>query len=428
MSLSIKHVSEYYPDKNLIRTMPVFFIEGLELSELPLETISEGRMLDQDHGKGIYKNQSTRQDLKTTFREVYDKEFKNIVKEINEKYLPELLLGSRSNTWGRMTEEVTLGHNYSILRDEPGFYMAPHIDNREVGSVISLNLRDNPVGTKFYNLSELEVLHYQKNPDWKKFKEDRFLFEGPKERGTGVLWWNHNTTMHGIENDSSQDRYTIYSITPIFDYFQKRIDERVEENIHKVINEKGEIMETRKKPKALLCGGKTKFGKALADRLEQHTELTVLGTEELNDNNVLEMVDDDYDIIFFNHNKQVSNFEELLKPTVQSGVAINCLLPYRIVKKQLRSAKIGWMITPDAHLHQGYPTNMWSKEEYFQAYITAKAIHMAMQRSFSEEHNTFVVDPGHIDTENTEEIVSIIVEHLMSDEKKELLTGYPTHN
>ena len=59
MSLSIKHVSEYYPDKNLIRTMPVFFIEGLELSELPLETISEGRMLDQDHGKGIYKNQST---------------------------------------------------------------------------------------------------------------------------------------------------------------------------------------------------------------------------------------------------------------------------------------------------------------------------------------------------------------------------------
>ena len=34
-----------------------------------------------------------------------------------------------------MTEEVTLGHNYSILRDEPGFYMAPHIDNREVGSV-----------------------------------------------------------------------------------------------------------------------------------------------------------------------------------------------------------------------------------------------------------------------------------------------------
>ena len=427
MSLSIKHVSEYYPDKDLIRTMPVFFIEDLELSELPLETITKETMLDQDHGKGVYKNQSTRQDLKTTFQKVYDKEFKKIVKEINEKYLPELLQGSRSNTWGRMTEEVTLGQGYAILRDEPGFNMAPHIDNREVGSVISLNLRDNPVGTKFYNLSELEVLHYQKNPGWKKFKEDRFLFEGPKERGTGVLWWNHNTTMHGIENDSSQDRYTIYSITPIFDYFRKRIDERVEQNIHKVINKKGEIMTTRTKPKALLCGGKTKFGKALADRLEQHTELTVLGTEELNNPNVLEMVDDNYDIIFFNHNKGVGNFEELLKTSVQSGVAINCLLPYRIVKKQFRRVKIGWMITPDAHLNQGYPTNMYTKEEYFQTYITVKAIHMAMQRSFSEAHNTFVADPGHITPENTEKIVSIIVEHLMSDEEKELLTGYKTN-
>ena len=416
----IKHVSDYYPDKDLTRTMPIFFIEDLELSELPLETISEGRMLDQDHGKGTYKNQSTRKDLQTTFRKVYDKELKKIVKEINEKYLPELLQGSRYNTWGRMTEEVTLGQGYAILKDEPGFLIAPHIDNREVGSVMSLNIRDNPVGTKFYNLSELEVLHYQKNPGWKKFKEDRFMFEGPKERGTGVLWWNHNTTMHGIENDSSQDRYTIYSITPIFDYFRKRIDERVEQNTHKIINKKGEIMETRKKPKALICGGKTKFGKALADRLEQHTELTVLGTDELNDPNVLEMVDDDYDKIFFNHNRPINGYEDLAK----EGIDINCMLPYRIVKKQKRKAKIGWMITPDAHHAQGYPTEMYSKEEWFQTYIVIKAIHMSMQRSFSEDHNTFVADPGGITPENTEDKVTVIVTHLMSDEELELLTAY----
>ena len=85
------------------------------------------------------------------------------------------------------------------------------------------------------------------------------------------------------------------------------------------------------------------------------------------------------------------------------------------------------MITPDAHLNQGYPTNMYTKEEYFQTYIAVKAIHMAMQRSFSEKHNTFVADPGHITPENTEKIVSIIVEHLMSDEEKELLTGYKTN-
>ena len=419
----IKHVSEYYPDKDLTRTMPIFFIEGLELSELPLETISEEIMLDQDHGKGTYTNQSTRKDLNTSWQWIYDKEFLEIVKEINENYLPELLQGSRFNTWGRMTGDVILGQHYNILKDEPGFLMAPHIDNREVGSVMSLNIRDNPVGTKFYNLTEIDVLRYQKLPskEWQKYKEDRFMFEGPKEKGTGVLWWNHNTTMHGIENDSSQDRYTIYSITPIVDYFRNRIDERVHDALVDINKQKENNMENENiKPKALLCGGKTKFGKALADRLEQHTELTVLGTEELNDSNVLEMVDDNYDIIFFNHNRPINGYEDLAK----EGIDINCMLPYRIVKKQKRKAKIGWMITPDAHHAQGYPTEMYSKEEWFQTYIVIKAIHMSMQRSFSEDHNTFVADPGGITPENTEDKVNVIVEHLMSDEELELLTAY----
>ena len=179
-------------------------------------------------------------------------------------------------------------------------------------------------------------------------------------------------------------------------------------------------METIKKPKALLCGGKTKFGKALADRLEQHTELTVLGTEELNDPNVLEMVNDDYDKIFFNHNRPINGYEDLAK----GGIDINCMLPYRIVKKQKRKAKIGWMITSDAHHAQGYPTQMYSKEEWFQLYIVIKTIHMSMQRSFSKDHNTFVVDPGGIKPENTEDKVNVIVRHLMSDEELELLTAY----
>ena len=45
---------------------------------------------------------------------------------------------------------------------------------------------------------------------------------------------------------------------------------------------------------------------------------------------------------------------------------------------------------------------------------------MSMQRSFSEDHNTFVADPGGITPENTEDKVNVIVEHLMSDEELEL--------
>ena len=171
------------------------------------------------------------------------------------------------------------------------------------------------------------------------------------------------------------------------------------------------------KSKALLCGGKTKFGKSLADRLKEHTNLTVLGTAELNMPNVLNMIDNDYDIIFFNHNRGINGFEDFAK----DGIDINCMLPYRIVKKQTKRAKIGWMITGDAHRNQSYPTKMYSTEEWFQVYLLIKTIHMSMQRIFSATHNTFVADPGGILPENTQDKVAIIVKHLLSDVEQELI-------
>ena len=148
--------------------------------------------------------------------------------------------------------------------------------------------------------------------------------------------------------------------------------------------------------KALLCGGHSKFGKVFAGYLEQHYDLTNLNRQQINTPDILDQIDDDYDFIFFNHNRGTAGFEDLT-----NSIEINCMLPYRIVKKQKQLRKVGWMITGDAHLSMGYPTEQYSLQEGFQCYLVVKSIHMAQQRYFSQQGlNTFVCDPGVLNNEN----------------------------
>ena len=148
--------------------------------------------------------------------------------------------------------------------------------------------------------------------------------------------------------------------------------------------------------KALLVGGHSKFGKVFAGYLEQHYDLTNLNREQINSPDILDQLGDDYDYIFFNHNRGPEGFEDLTR-----AIEINCMLPYRIVKKQKQLRKVGWMITGDAHLNMGYPTTQYSLEESFQCYIVVKSIHMAQQRYFATQGlNTFVCDPNGLREEN----------------------------
>ena len=148
--------------------------------------------------------------------------------------------------------------------------------------------------------------------------------------------------------------------------------------------------------KALLVGGHSKFGKVFASYLEQHYDLTNLNREQINSPDIIDQLGDDYDYIFFNQNTGPEGFEDLTR-----AIEINCMLPYRIVKKQKQLRKVGWMITGDAHLNMGYPTTQYSLEESFQCYIVVKSIHMAQQRYFSTQGlNTFVCDPGGLHEEN----------------------------
>jgi len=170
------------------------------------------------------------------------------------------------------------------------------------------------------------------------------------------------------------------------------------------------------KNKALLCGGHSKFGKVFAELLEEHYDLTNLNRQQINSPDILDDLDDDYDFIFFNHNRGTGGFEDL-----NESIKINCMLPYRIVKKQKQLRKVGWMITGDCHLNMGYPTNHYSLDESFQCYVVIKSIHMAQQRYFSQQYNTFVCDPGMLNDENHFSKAEELLGFSLSDDESDLI-------
>ena len=79
----------------------------------------------------------------------------------------------------------------SISMDSPGFELPKHFDNRKVFGNFILNLVDNPNSTKFYD--------YRKN--------DKLIYEAPKEKGKGVFFVNYENTFHSYKNDSTINRY-----------------------------------------------------------------------------------------------------------------------------------------------------------------------------------------------------------------------------
>ena len=88
-----------------------------------------------------------------------------------------------------------------ILLDSAGFYMEPHLDNRDVFAVVIVNLQDNPEGTGTKMLNPFGIT---------KRKQDEVVYQGPIKKGTGILMFNNWNTWHSIENYSQQDRLIAY--------------------------------------------------------------------------------------------------------------------------------------------------------------------------------------------------------------------------
>ena len=88
-----------------------------------------------------------------------------------------------------------------ILLDSAGFYMEPHLDNRDVFAVVIVNLQDNPEGTGTKMLNPFGIT---------KRKQDEVVYQGPIKKGTGILMFNNWNTWHSIENYSQENRLIAY--------------------------------------------------------------------------------------------------------------------------------------------------------------------------------------------------------------------------
>jgi len=88
-----------------------------------------------------------------------------------------------------------------ILLDGAGFYMEPHLDNRDIFAVVIVNLQDNPEGTGTKILNPFGIT---------KRKQDEVIYQGPIKKGTGILMLNNWNTWHSIENYSQENRLIAY--------------------------------------------------------------------------------------------------------------------------------------------------------------------------------------------------------------------------
>ena len=189
--LKIKSVSEYYP---------VWELSGFETSEL---NISFPEKREKEAPLPINKKRIPvpLPEEETDFCRKWQKSTSKIVEYLRSeqciKDCPEVH-GMWPNGFHRLTWDEP--HKcVSIVKDSAGFFMHPHIDNREVIGVLIVNLHDNPkgTGTKFVN-----------NPY--EEREEVVWYEGPTKKDTGIFFLNNWNTWHKIENHTGKTRYIAY--------------------------------------------------------------------------------------------------------------------------------------------------------------------------------------------------------------------------
>lgn len=92
---------------------------------------------------------------------------------------------------------------FNIMKDEPGYKMHNHFDNRAVFGNIFLNLTDNiDVSTTFvntftnYNQSVID-------------KDTNIHYKAPDKKNEGMFFMNTSDTYHGIHNSTDKIRYIL---------------------------------------------------------------------------------------------------------------------------------------------------------------------------------------------------------------------------
>jgi len=131
----------------------------------------------------------------------------------------------------------------------------------------------------------------------------------------------------------------------------------------------------------LLTGGNSKFGAELAKQMEQKG-WNVEIVPRLHLDEAIQVSKKHYDLIFFNHNKPVVdwNFDKY---------------PSELLK-QVTADKVGWMITYAALT----PKEQGDWDIGFWQYVAQKGVYINQMKFYSKRFTTFVCDPSGLNENN----------------------------
>lgn len=177
---------------------PIWDIKDFDLSELSEEELTNPNFYEPSYKeRRMYKKGSSKIMDRLLESGPTVSDYLDIFYNENNSHL-------FSHHWpiSRENFERSLNISYSIFCDPPSFTMTNHIDNRIEVALSIINLRDNECSTVFHKESMKPMV----------IKEDYgILHEGPKTRGSGVMFLNVEDTPHSITHSGDNLRYCLFN-------------------------------------------------------------------------------------------------------------------------------------------------------------------------------------------------------------------------
>lgn len=184
--------------------LPCWFFEGVDIPNYDYDTLNwnsiQGEILANED---IYaKREVARYHLNKDniiFKELKET-VRNIIIDLRDNHpIRGLEFSWPIDAWNDNVINVPNSEHLEIdlKRDNEGFNMGQHYDNRNTKWTMIMNLRDNKESTRF-NIGE--ALNTGNNE----------MVYGPKTKGSGLFYFNHRELLHSIGPITENGRLTLF--------------------------------------------------------------------------------------------------------------------------------------------------------------------------------------------------------------------------
>lgn len=198
---------EGYQPRDPQQDLSCWFFEDVELpdldySDVEWQVIQGGLLADDDvYSKREIAHYYPNQD-NPAFIAVREAIRKLIIEIRDNHPIKGLNLAWPIDTWS--DDDLSGKHDLVIdfKRDNTGFVMGQHLDNRNTKWTLIINLRDNMDGTKIHIGEALGKKEHECGP------ED--IIECPTKKGSGLFFFNHREILHSIGPIREDGRLTAF--------------------------------------------------------------------------------------------------------------------------------------------------------------------------------------------------------------------------